>query len=531
MAKKIFLLGVAYCLMILQTFAQVEATRTTMETTARGYFDTYYYHKALPLYLTLDSLYPETPDYLYPISICYLSSSNNEKALVYIEKCLKNPELYPPTLNFYAGRCYHLLHKMDDALKYYNRYLNELKNSRKSIKKNKKEIAETDRLMDMCNNGKEMMKTPLDIEVVNMGAPINTEFPEYGAVLNATENEIIFTSCRPNTTGGGIDPFDGDFYEDVYISTRTSRGWSNPVNLGSEINTEGHDASISITPDGQELIIYRYGDNSSSGDLLISKLEGENWTVATKLPPQINSKGWEPSACIAGDGRLMYFASNMKGGYGGTDIYMVRQLPNGEWALPVNMGPTVNTQYNEDSPFIHPDGKTFYFSSDGHTSMGGYDIFVTQWSDSTNKWAGVTNVGYPISTAQDDIHFTLSADGRRLYFSSIRPDGFGNKDIYYANIDKEAAHVLVMKGVVLDSLTLAPVNATIKVINQNTQEVVGVYNSNSSTGKYIMVLPEGSNYTIMVDSENYQLCNDNVSTIGLKDYTEMDKNIQLCPSK
>jgi len=166
MAKKIFLLGIT-CLMFIQASAQAP-NRTSLEATARGYFDAYYYHKALPLYLQLDSLYPETPDYLYPISICYLNENNDERALIFMEKCLQHPELYPHTLNFYSGRCYHLLHKMDDALKYYNRYLNELKNSRKSIKKNKKRIAEVERLMDMCKNGKEMMKYPLELEIVNM---------------------------------------------------------------------------------------------------------------------------------------------------------------------------------------------------------------------------------------------------------------------------------------------------------------------------------------------------------------------------
>jgi Tol biopolymer transport system component len=143
---------------------------------------------------------------------------------------------------------------------------------------------------------------------------------------------------------------------------------------------------------------------------------------AIKLPQNINTSGWEPSASFSSDEKMLFFTSDREGGKGGTDIYSIKKLPNGEWALPQNLGEAINTPYDEDSPYLHPDGKTLYFSSNGHNTMGGFDIFTSKWDEETQKWSVPENVGYPINTPHDDLHFSWSADGRRVYFSSIRPD-------------------------------------------------------------------------------------------------------------
>jgi hypothetical protein len=266
----------------------------------------------------------------------------------------------------------------------------------------------------------------------------------------------------------------------------------------------------------------------SSGDLYISRLKGNTWTEATKLPESINTKAWEPSACLSADERILYFSSNKEGGQGGTDIYMVRLLPNGEWALPMNLGNKINTPFDEDSPFMHPDGKTLYFSSTGHRTMGGFDIFVTTYNEEKKEWSRPENVGYPINTAHDDIHFTWSADGRRVYFSSIRPEGYGDNDIYYADIvDKESSKVMVLKGIVADSITHKPMEANISVFDSKTNELIGVYNSNSITGKYIVILTEGRNYNLTVEAANYQLHYENFNVSSVEHFEEVIKNISL----
>lgn len=508
--------------------SQSKSELARMETDAKLYFEKHQFYKALELFLILDSLSPNNPKYIYPIGVSYMNMLRNDKALPYLEKCLENPERYPRNLDFYTGKAYHLSHKFDDAIVHYDIYLHKLKHS----KKNKGIITEVEREIEICKYGKQLVSQPLNIKIKNLGKIINSPYADYGPVLSADEQVIIYTSGRPGTTGGQVDEVDGRYFEDIYISTKKDSTWNIPSSIGSGINTDGNDASISLSPDGQKLLIYRYQNEmigtKSSGDLYISRLKGNIWTEATKLPEVINTKAWEPSACLSADERILYFSSNKEGGLGGTDIYMVRLLPNGEWALPMNLGNKINTSFDEDSPFMHPDGKTLYFSSNGHRTMGGFDIFVTTFDDDKKEWSRPENVGYPINTAHDDIHFTWSADGRRVYFSSIRPEGFGDNDIYYADIvDKESSKVLVLKGIVADSITRKPMEANISVFDSKTNELIGVYNSNSTTGKYIVILTEGRNYNLTVEAANYQLHYENFNVSSVEHFEEVIKNISL----
>jgi hypothetical protein len=499
-----------------------------LEMEAQEHFVIGAYYKALPAYLLLDSVTKNDPHYAYPIGVCYIQERNEAKAIPFLERCLLTPDKFPYKLNFYLATAYHLSHRMDEAIKYYEIYKGSLKK-----KIHGDIIKNMDRHIQMCNTGKELMAKPLQIEIINLGKKINTKYPEYGGVISANEDELIFTSNRPNTTGGGVDQEDGRFFEDIYISYKDKTGiWSAPVKMSSGINTNGHDASISLSPDGQKLILYRNEAkegiiSNSAGELFVSDLHGASWSRPVKFPAQINNGAYQPSACLSEDQRVLFFSSTREGGMGGTDLYMVKKLSNGQWALPQNMGKALNTEYNEDSPYLHPDGKTLYFSSDGHKTMGGYDIFVSRLNDSTKAWSAPENVGYPISTAHDDIHFSWSADAKRVYFSSIRPEGEGDKDIYYGNIEKEAAQVLVVKGIIYDSLTTKPIEAVIKVTDLKGGEMVGVFHSNSVTGKYIIVLPEGVNYSFSIEALNYSIYTQNIDVSELHEFKEIDKNISL----
>jgi Tol biopolymer transport system component len=194
----------------------------------------------------------------------------------------------------------------------------------------------------------------------------------------------------------------------------------------------------------------------------------------------------------------------------------------------MNAGPVINTPFDEDSPYMHPDGKSLYFSSNGHKTMGGFDIFVSRYSED-NKWSIPQNIGYPLNTPHDDLHFSLTADGKRVYFSSIRPEGFGDRDIYYADIEKEAAEVMIMKGYVLDSMSKKPLDAKIYLKDKNTNEITGIFKSNSLSGKYLVLLSEEKNYTFSVEAENYESFNQDIDIADLHKFEELTRNVVLLP--
>jgi hypothetical protein len=510
----------------LDACAQSGLTRAEIETNAQYDFKNKDYYHALPLFLSLDSLYPNYPKYMFPIAVSYINTTaDNVNALVYLEKCKLKPNLYPPTLYYYLGRAYHLSNRFDEAIVQYEICLSHLYKSKAKYSTMIKDIY---REIEMCENGKKLIQTPIIIDIENLGPSINTKYPEYAPVLTLDEEEVIFTSCRPETTGGLIDTEDGLYFEDIYISSKKDTIWSEAKNMGPAINTVGHDASVSLTPDGQELLIYRYENQDA---FLLSKLDGDVWSNAELLQGEVDSKYYEPSACLTKDGSYLIFSSNRPEGLGGMDLYISKKLVNGEWAKPINLGAPINTSYDEDSPFLHPDGKTLYFSSNGHNSMGGFDMFYSKsLSDTTILWDKPINVGYPLNSAHDDLHFTLSGDGKRIYFASIRPEGYGDKDIYVASIeDSKVQDVLVIVGVIQDSISKTPVGALIEVVNTEDNSIVGIYHSNKITGKYIMALPEGGKYKLSIQSEHYKVCDDFITTKELNGYQELESDINLCP--
>jgi outer membrane protein OmpA-like peptidoglycan-associated protein len=367
---------------------------------------------------------------------------------------------------------------------------------------------------------------PIAMEVKNIGKTINSEFPEYAPVISADESVLIFTSRRPNTTGGKIAE-DGSFFEDIYISYNQNGEWTEPKSIGENINTPGHEATIGLSVDGQQLLIYK--DDNGDGNIYYSKLDGDTWQAPIKLSDNINSKSWESHASISSDGNTLYFTSNRKGGYGGRDIYFSRKLPNGEWGLPINMGPKINTPYDEEGPFIHPDNRTLFFSSKGHNSMGGFDVFISL-KDENGNWSQAMNLGYPLNSSDDDVFYVLSADGKRAYYSSIKEDSYGDKDIYVASfIEFKEKPLALIKGTVKDANGNVPKDVVITVSNNETGEIVGTYIPNSKTGNYLFILPPGANYNITYEAEGYLFKSENIDIPEDANYFQVNKAIELEP--
>lgn len=505
---------------------------------AETFFSNEEYNMALPLYMKLLLLDSTNSNTNFKIGVCHINSTTRKKeSIPYFEKAVKNVakdykegnprERRAPLFAYnYLANAYHHDYQFTKAVETYKKALEGLNLANPA---DKLVIDDINHQIEMCNNAVELIKNPISIKLENLGPEINSEFPDYSPVLSADESMIIYTSRRPNTTGSAVDENDGMFFEDVYIAYRKdSNTWNASQNMGTPINTVGHDATIGLSVDGSQLLLFR--NDNADGNIYISELQGNQWQIPQKLNDNVNTKDWEPSASVTAEGDLLYFSSNRPGGFGGRDIYRSKRLPNGQWAKPINLGPKINTPYDEDAPMIHPSGQTMFFSSMGHKSMGGFDIFFSSVSDS-GVWETPINMGYPVNTPDDDIFFVPTADNRRAYFSSFREGGYGEKDIYMITFpDQREAPLTVYKGEIKGggSGDIAE-GVQITVTDNETGELVGVYYPNSKTGKYLFILKPGRNYNISYEAEGFLFHSENLAVMMDSSYTVINKPINLSP--
>lgn len=485
------------------------------------------YNHALPLYLHLDSIAPKDVAINYRIGVCYLNSTafNKVNALPYLQLVQSNynPDVKNDVVNYelyyYLGRAYHLAYYLDSAINYFQKY-------KTFLKSDYAKLADANRQIEMCNTAKDLKTKPVEISIENLGATINSPYPEYSAVISTDESMLIFTSRRPGSTGNQVDE-QGKYFEDIYISYKAKDKWTKPVGIDTAINTAGHEASVGVSVDGQQLVIYK--DDKGDGNLYICNLMGDKWSKPLKLGATINTLGWEPSASLSSDENTIYFVSTRPGGFGGRDIYKSQKLPNGTWGAAQNLGNIINTPYDEDAPFIHPDGKTLYFSSTGHNSMGGFDIFKSVQND-VGIWQQQENVGYPINSTDDDVFYVLSANGKHAYYSSIKEGGYGEKDIYMLTLESEKeVPITVLKGTITG--IPAPIDVQITVTDNETSDIVGSYRPNSKTGDYLLTLIPGRNYNVTYESAGFLFHSENIFIPDTTSYQVINKAVDLAPIK
>ncbi|MGB4230367.1 MAG: tetratricopeptide repeat protein, partial [Bacteroidales bacterium] len=346
-----------------------------------------YYNEALDYYLKANLFNPDNAELNYKIGICYLYTADKDKAVEHLEKSYQLKSDVTEDITYYLGMAYHQNFNFDQAINYYRKYLDVL-----NPRNRDKYLNEINKKIEECKNGKEIVKDTVKVIIDNLGETVNSIYPDYAPVISADESMLIFTSRRPTNIGGLRDPMTGKFFEDIYIAYLEEWGNWLLTQPGAPLNDKYHDATIGLSPDGQTLYLYK-GDNG--GDIYVSYLKGRNWTIPEALPSPINTKYHESSASLGPDGRTLYFVSDRPGGIGGRDIWFSRKDNSGYWSSPINLF-DINTPYDEEGVFIHPDGRTLYFSSKGHNSMGGYDIFRSVYQD--GKWSKPVNLGYPINT-------------------------------------------------------------------------------------------------------------------------------------
>lgn len=498
----------------LSAFASKEGDEAKQNLFAQAYYDAdafiyeENFEKAIDILSGLLEKQPDNANLHFRIGYSYLHTSTGKyKAQSHLEKAVQNvsenadlenfsEKNAPLEAFFYLGKAYHINYEFDKAIEAYNTMKHRL------IDKtgNYMFIKNINRHIEISNYAIELTSNPVELKSRNLGKIVNSKYTDHSPVVSVDESMLIFTSTREGSSYGHKGS-NGEYFEDIYISYKENNQWGDPVSISPSINTTGHEASIALSVNGQELLIYK--DDNGDGNIYMSRLNGTQWTTPKSLGKLVNTKYNENHASLSVDGRALYFTSNRPGGFGGMDIYVTKKLPNGEWGQPQNMGPEVNTEYDDLSPFIHPDGTTLFFSSEGHKNMGGQDIFYCKvYDDGTTS--AVTNMGYPINSTDDDLFYSLTPDGKRAYYSSFKKDGLGDTDIYLIELDKAFNRPLaVISGKVFKEDSENADDITISVTDEETGETVGIYRPNYKTGKYIFILDTDKKYVAEYESETY----------------------------
>jgi len=360
------------------------------------------------------------------------------------------------------------------------------------------------RYIEMCKNGKIQFENNKDhIRIENMGANIKSVSQDYAPVVSNDENIILFTSRRDGSKGGNLD-LDGKHFEYIYYSLNIDGEYTPASNFDStdrimnnKVNTEFPDATITYADDESQLFIYR------DQDLWVSQIDNGLWTVPSKALGRINTeKGFEPSVFITQNEKTMFVVSDISSGIGNRDFYITTKDENGQWKSLENLGKTINTKFDEDAPFLASDGNTLYFASNGHNSIGDYDIFKTVLGDD-GEWGPAENLGPPINTPGHDRYFVTSDDRAFGFYSSDRDGGYGETDIYRIILDCKAVSATMINGIVFSEDKGGPVATEITIYDPQTKVVINTYNTYAATGKYEMRLKTETTYGFKIDTEGY----------------------------
>lgn len=482
----------------------------------------------------------------YKLGYSYFNSYNQKsKALPYLEQASRsrsagkyggfNTTGYDPfdprernapvEVDYYLGRAYHLNNEFDKADQFYQKFLDEV-DEKHALR------AAAIRGKEQTANARTLKANPVNYSVSNAGQVINNDHPDFSPVLSVDGNALFYTSrrIRPDSSNSSIiDPIAGLPYENIYVSYKDREGnWQTPELLNINPASAGHLASVNVAADGQTLFIYR--DDGGDGNIYESKLVGEIWSDPVLMGSDINTKAWETHGALTADGSTFYFISDRKGGVGGRDIYRAVRLPDGTWSKAQALSGSVNTTYDEDGVFIHPNGRTMYFSSQGHNSMGGFDVFVTEQQED-GSWSVPQNLGYPLNTVDDEVFFITTADGRRGYFSSDQIGGYGEKDIYFVDLpsELESEGLTVLKGFIIPPPGEALPPSTILYVTDKATGEVKTYKPRQRDGVYVAILPPCKEYNLDYRVNDQTVHTEDIFVECESSYQEINKEIYLNP--
>jgi outer membrane protein OmpA-like peptidoglycan-associated protein len=501
------------------------------------------YKKALDYYLGALEGNPDDASINLKIGLSYLYSETKSKAARYISKAYRLNPTINDEIDYHLGVAFQNTNEFNKAIEHFQLF-----------KKKKGNLAAlADKKISECKIADSLSQYELNVIIENMGPGVNTPLHDYSPIISADGNTLIFTSNRSEDERA-IKAHTN--YEDIYITRKNGQAWDEPKHISSNINQKYNDAAASLSPDGKTLFLYW---EEGAGDIYISQFDGNDWSSPKPLNKNINtSMFWETSASVSADGKKLYFASNRPGGFGELDLYVSELDSRGEWGKAVNMGPVINTPENEDAPFIHADGKTLYFSSDGHPNLGNSDIFVSV--SIAGNWQKPENLGWPINTWEYDGFFTVSADKKKGYYSTMKEGGQGDTDIYSITFlepkykpkpkpvvvaekpkevkpvstdfidptiqaSRDKGVVTILKGKVIDETTASPLAATITLVDNETKKVLTRISTNPTTGDFELIIPHGGNYGVATEKQGYLFNSINFNLPKFAEFQEIDTHI------
>jgi outer membrane protein OmpA-like peptidoglycan-associated protein/tetratricopeptide (TPR) repeat protein len=526
-----------------------------------GVGDNYYfmapfpqYPQSIPFYERANKFNPKNAVLNFKLGFSYLHSNQKFKCMNYFEKAFALNPTVDPAIHYYLGSGAQLLKDWDKAVASFELYLKTA-----DPKKDNVNILSATKKISECKLGKKLVAAPVRVWIDNLGREINSDAPEFGMIMNADATEMYFTSRRPTSTGGLKDE-SNNWYEDIYTSRFENGYWTTAENVGAPLNTKGHDAAVALSPDGTKMIIYI--DDKGDGNLYESVKKNSVWGKPKKMDNDISSSYHESSAWYSPDGNKLYFVSDrpldsQRGDAKDKDIYVASWNKNkSRWENVVRLSETVNSPYDEDGIFLHPDGKTMYFSSKGHQNIGGYDIFKTVLL-ADGSFKKPVNIGFPVNTPDDDVFFVVSANGKNGYITSFRQDGLGEKDLYKVTFlgdekqpmlnaedillasngtvvrekvieqkfEIQKSEMALLKGVIRDAKTNQPLEARIELVNNENNTTIGEFTSDAVTGNFMVSLPAGKNYGIAVKVDGYLFHSENFDIPSESEYEEFSKDV------
>lgn len=442
--------------------------------------------EALPGYLRLREASPENYNYSYRIGLCYLNiPGEKEKSLPYLQDAVRNinpgyqegryrEQGAPYDALYHLANAYLINNQPAKAMEIYAEFMNGMDYEVYDSLIVKMQI-------ESCRNALALMAAPQYLKETNLSYRINGEYSEINPVLSSDESVMVFSRKLP-------------FYTAPFFTRKVNGRWSDPQELTGQLQLD-NGISTSLSHDGTELYLYR--SDNYDGNIYVSTFVDGVWKPAEKLNSNINTIYWESHASISADGKKLYFTSNRKGGYGGLDIYLSTRDSSGYWGPAVNLGPVINTPYNEETPFPDQSGRTIFFSSRGHYNMGGHDIFYSTMLDDTT-WAVPLNMGYPVNSTDDDIFYSPVGEGYVAYRSKFDPDGYGEQDILRLEVFSDNhPRKFRIRGVATlkDLLNNFRDSIRISALNRKNLDTLVVVYSNPETGEYDFEIPHG-NYRV-----------------------------------